>query len=394
MLRIAYLSPLPPQRTGVADYSADLLPHLSGEAEITLFVAEPSSISSEFSDHFSVREMSGFPYERWDYDIALYQMGNSLFHTDQYALLRRYPGVTVLHDYTLHHFIASITAGQGDFSAYVRELAYAKGRAGVTRAYAILRGESQTPLFDWPLNERVVDLSVGVLVHSDYVRRRLLDVRPLARVQQINQPIPLPSKRDQMAIRRSLHLPADAFIMLTCGQVTPEKRMDLVWQTFAAFRQRHINALWLLAGEMPVERAGWEKELHESGLQGSVRQMGYIEDLECFYDCIAASDVCINLRNPTAGETSASLLRAMAMGRPVIVSDVGWYSELPDDCCAKVAHSGDEVAQLDGILENWYVADDARLRAGERARAYVARKCNPDRVAHSYASFIQDDLLS
>ena len=394
MLRIAYFSPLPPQRSGVADYSADLLPHLSKEADITLYVSTPSTVPPELSRRFSVREMSRFSGERWRYDIALYQMGNSLFHTEQYARLRRNPGLTVLHDYTLHHFVASVTAGRGDFSAYVREMAYSKGRHGVARAFAIQRGESQTPLFDWPLNERVVDLSIGVLVHSDYVRRRLLSVRPLARVQRINQPIPLPAKRDQMAVRCSLHLPADAFIMLTCGQVTPEKRLDLVWQAFAAFRERHRNTLWLQVGEMPSERAGWEREMQKSDLRSSVRQMGYVDGLQSFYDCIAASDVCINLRDPTAGETSASLLRSMAMGRPVIVSDVGWYSELPDSCCGKISHDGTEVEQIRSILGCWYADSGARMRVGAEARAHIGREHDPDGVARDYASFIQETILS
>ena len=392
MLRIAYFSPLPPQRSGVADYSAELLPHLSGEAEITLFVSEPNSVPAELSKRFLVREMSCFSRERWDYDIALYQMGNSLFHAEQYALLRRYPGLMVLHDYTLHHFIASITAGQDDFSAYVREMAYAEGRAGVARAFAIQRGESKTPLFDWPLNERVVDLSIGVLVHSDYVRRRLLSVHPFARVQRINQPIPLPPNRDQMAARSHLHLPADAFIVLTCGHVTPEKRLDLVWQGFAAFHDRRRNALWLQIGEMPTERVGWEREMKRTGLQGSVRQMGYVDGLQSLYECIAASDVCINLRDPTAGETSASLLRSMAMGKPAIVSDVGWYSELPDDCCGKISHDGCEVEQISSILDRWYADDSARKRAGTRARAQISRNHNPDVVARDYVSFIQETI--
>jgi glycosyltransferase involved in cell wall biosynthesis len=390
LLKIAYFSPLPPQRTGIADYSAELLPHLAQEAKITLFVSEASAVSPELQARFPMCEVIQFPHVCWQYDIALYQMGNSLFHRDIYTMLKRYPGLTVLHDYVLHHFVACVTAGEGNFAAYVRELAYAMGRDGAARAHAIQRGESPTPLFEWPLNERVVDLSVGVLVHSDYVRRQLLAAHPLARVRKVNQPIPLPSRRDRSAVRNRLSLPGDAFIVITCGQVTPEKRLDLLLRAFARFHRHYANTLWLIVGEPAVERGHWDEAVRSLGVQDAVQQVGYVEGLETLYDYIAASDVCANLRFPTVGETSASVLRAMAIGCPVVVSDVGWYGELPDDCCSKLAHEGAEVETLAQILLE-LAGDPERCREiGECGRAYVAERCDPRTAARTYLDFIAD----
>ena len=392
MLEIAYFSPLPPQRTGIADYSAELLPYLAEEAKITLFVSDASAASPELQARFPIREMTRFPRVRWRYDIALYQMGNSLFHRDMYAVLKRYPGLTVLHDYTLHHFVACITAGEDDFPAYVRELAYAMGRDGATRAHAIRRGESPTPLFDWPLNERVVDLSIGVLVHSDYVRRQLLAAHPMARIRKVNQPIPLPHRRDRGAVRSRLGLPGDAFIVVTCGRVTPERCLDLSLKAFARFHQRRANALWLIVGESTLGHRDWDEAVRSLGLQDAVHQVGYVEGLETLYDYIAAGDVCVNLRHPTAGETSASVLRAMAVGRPVIVSDVGWYAELPDDGCLKLEHDRAKVETLAQVLLR--LADDPERcqKMGERSRGYVAECCNPRAVAWTYLEFVRDIL--
>jgi len=43
-------------------------------------------------------------------------------------------------------------------------------------------------------------------------------------------------------------------------------------------------------------------------------------------------DIAINLRGHTVGETSASLCRLMGIGVPAVVSDIGWFAEIPDDC--------------------------------------------------------------
>jgi glycosyltransferase involved in cell wall biosynthesis len=385
MLRIAYFSPLPPQRTGIAGYSADLLPHLGQHADLTLFIEDPASVSQDLKDRFVVRKHDDFSSRRWRYDMAVYQMGNSpSFHRGAYEILRRYPGLTVLHDTTLHHSVVRTTLEEGDFPAYARELGYARGSEGIALAHAVRRGAREYPLREWPLSQRAVDLSVGVLVHSDYARRKILALQPRGWVRKVGQPIPLPCFRAQAAARTRLQLPRGAFVIITCGFVIPDKRLDVVLEGFARFRHRHPDALWLVVGEMLSGYRGFDEAVDRLKLGGAVRRIGYVPGLNAFYDYIAASDVCVNLRCPTAGETSASVLRAMAMGRPVTVSNLGWYAELPDDCCARINHDGTEAEQLVSILDRWYDHPGAREATGRRARRYVAREFDPTHVAQQY----------
>lgn len=392
MLQLAYFSPLPPQRTGIADYSADLLPALSLRSDITLFVDDPEGVVSRLREQFPVLPIATFPENRWAYDLALYQMGNSVFHTFIYEMALRYPGVVVLHDYTIHHLIASMTVGAGNFAAYLREMAYARGMAGLAKAREIALG-AKTPLFAWPLNARLVDVSLGVMVHSRFVQDKLLAAHPRARIAQIVQPMPLPAARDRQKARIALGLPDDAFILITCGNITPEKRLDVVLGCFKAFSRQHPESLWLIVGEPKADVAHWRAQLQAADLGDRVREVGYIEGLEVFYDYVAASDVCVNLRDPTAGETSASVLRAMAVGTPVIVSDVGWYAELPERVCIKIIHDGTEEDQVLAGLERWHADTAARRSAGAQARAYVAQMCDPARVAEAYVAFLES-LLS
>ena len=173
MLKIAYFSPLPPQRSGIADYSAELLPCLAEEAELTLFSEDAGAVSPELRSRFRVCSLTQFPRARWDYDIALYQMGDSMYHEAMYLMLLRYPGITVLHDLGLHHFIATRTIPRGDYAGYVREMGYALGVEGVHWAYEIRQGQRQHPLHEVSLNRRVLDSSLGVIVHSQYAHRRI-----------------------------------------------------------------------------------------------------------------------------------------------------------------------------------------------------------------------------
>ena len=57
--------------------------------------------------------------------------------------------------------------------------------------------------------------------------------------------------------------------------------------------------------------------------------------IEDFVGYMAATDIVLNLRYPTVGESSGSLLRALGLGRAVIVSDVGGFREFPDEVCLK-----------------------------------------------------------
>ena len=389
MLRIAYFSPLPPQRTGIADYSAELVPYLAELSEVTLYVPDPAAVSAPLRDRFTVLDDARFPQQRWSHDVILYHVGNSLFHRPIYDMLLRYPGVTVLHDHVLHHFLLETTLGEEDFPAYVRELAYARGLGGQALAHAIRRGEQPIPLYGWPLSRRVVDLSLGVVVHSDAVRRRVRAMCPESCVAHIHHLLPLPMPRDRELVRASLDLPADAFVIVTAGLMTPEKCPEVVIDAFRRFHRHHPQAVWLVVGQ-----AGIDGRWSAPDLGDAVRHLGYVEGMDAFYDALAAGDVCISLRYPTTGETSGAVLRAMAVGRPVVVSNLEWYAELPDDCCPKVEHDGREADQLYRVLERLFVQPETRAAMGRRARDYVARNSDPRTVAQDYVAFLGSVLDS
>ena len=390
-LRLACFSPLPPQHTGIADYSADLLPYLTQHADVDAFVDHPEQVREDLRELLTVHPIESYAERLWDYDMAIYQMGNSLHHYSTLATALRFPGVLVLHDRTLHHLLASVTAGAGDFSAYWRELTFARGREGADRAWAISRG-ADTPLFDWSLNKRAMASSLGVLVHSDDLRMRLYRDHPTTPVTKIGQPVPLPQSVPKNELRRKLGLSDDDFVIITCGKITPEKRLDIVAEFYARLYRDHPCTTWLLAGESDDSTAMWLEALATSDHGHTIRRLGYVARLDDLYAYLAAADVCINLRDPSAGETSATALRAMASGTPVVVSDSGWYRELPEACAPRIVHDGDEVNQLYGVIVPWLEDRALCAAAGAAARAYVAETCDPHQVVLGYLRAVQEAI--
>jgi len=386
--RLAYLSPLPPARSGIADYSAALLPALARRAELTLYAPDPEAVSPSLGQTYAVRPASAYAKERWEYDAALYQMGNSTHHEEVFEMARRYPGVVVLHDYSLHHFVAHRTAGRDDYAGYVREMGYSLGLDGVRQAWAIRHGEMAHSLTKVPLNDRLVDVSLGILVHSRYAQQMLQrghPERPVFVVPQLHF-VEAGSGRSR---RRELPWPEEAIIFASFGQITAAKRVEDALRAFARLRRTIPEARYLIAGEAQSD-VDLEAMLADLDLGEDVVCTGYVAELETFVDLIETADVVVNLRYPTVGETSSTALRGLGASRPVIVYDHGWYRELPDEVVLKVPPLDQEalLAAMRRLAEH----PEERRHRGERGRAYVEQEHDPDQAAGAYVRAIAQIL--
>jgi glycosyltransferase involved in cell wall biosynthesis len=394
-MRLAWYSPLPPQRSGIADYSAELLPALAREApdlEIELLADEGVRPDPELAARFPVHAARSLPelLAGGRFDLVLYHLGNNRdFHAAIYRALLAHPGVVVLHEAVLHHLVRDLTLYSGDPDAYARELAYAYGRTGEALARRALA--TGVPLDPWsaPLFERVVDRSLGVIVHNDYVRRRVLGSRPLARLAVVPHHLSLgegpPPPRD--AARAALALPASAFVVASFGFFTAAKRPEVLLRAFARLRREHPEAMLVLAGEISPHY-DFARALTPERRPGVI-VTGRLE-LPDFLRWMAAADVAVNLRHPTAGETSGTLIRLLGMGKPVVVSRAGAFAEIPDGAAAKVDVDDREEDLLLAYLRR--LIEDAPLRRamGENARAYAAAHHGLAGSARGYAAFLRE----
>ena len=378
-MRIAYVSPMPPQRTGIADYSAALLPYLMPHFErMDLFTPETDVIAA-VANVFPLVELPA----RWrTYDFCLYHIGNVAdYHGEMYQLALQYPGIVVLHDFFLHHLVSGLTLGAGDLPAYLREMAYAAGAEGVARAYRAAEDWNRMPLFEMPLNERLLDVSLGVMVHSRYALRDILARRPQMRVAYI--PAPFGPETPEPLTRVELGLPEDAFIVTVSGMPNAAKRTELLLHAVAGLLDDLPELRCLFVGDLLKEQA----LPNDPALRDRLLSLGYIPSLRRFLAYLQASDVIVNLRFPTVGESSALTLRALALAKPVIVSNAGWYADLPDEGCMKLTHTGDFEADAQILAE--YLVElahhpETRARMGVQGQAYVQREHHSTQVARAY----------
>ncbi len=389
-LKLAYFSPLPPIASGVADYSGDLLPLLARQFDLTLFTPDPSTVSHEIDRQFKIRPLSDYPGIRLEFDLPIYQMGNSIHHDFVYRQALRYPGIVVLHDYFIGHLLATINGSDVLYGNYIRELAYNLGLAGIELGWQVRYSRRPYPLFSLPLNRRLLDRAVGVIVHSRYGARLLQDRLSHERIGLIPQmmaPRTGQSLRDRLV--DDLNMQPDSVLFASLGQVTANKQIDKALRAFARLLNSHPNCRYLVIGgaSPDVDLAGLIQELD---LGRAVHWTGYVSGLQNFLDWISTADVVVNLRQPTLGETSAAVLRSMAAGQPVVVTDHGWYSELPDDVCVKIP-PGDQEALYLAMLE--LVEDAARReRTGLQALSYIKQHHDPAACARLYGAFFENIL--
>jgi glycosyltransferase involved in cell wall biosynthesis len=378
-VRVAYYSPLPPSRSGIADYSALLVPALA--ERVDLVVARPGRLGRPAFQAGGARSAgaaSGKVRLRREprADVCLYHVGNDPdAHGWIVAAARRRPGVVVLHEFVLHHLVSGLTLARGDVDGYLAALERDAGLVGRLLGHAVVDARID-PLWetrpqDFPLVGEVLDLATGLVVHSRYVEGRARAAGYAGPIWRIPMPA-WPHARAEPA-------PVEGRPILGCfGHLNESKRVPELLAAFARLRRRLPDARLLLVGA-----AAPRFRLPE--LPDGVIRKEYVPEPE-LWALFAACDACVSLRWPTMGETSAVAVRALAAGKPLVVSDVGWFRELPDEVAIKVPVGEGEVEALAAALER----AAASPQMGAAALRLAETEHRLERVADLYARALEE----
>ena len=394
-MRLAYFSPLPPSKSGIADYSAELLPYLAKGADITVFVAQADELRlNQHRQDYSVHDATHFDEinRQTPFDLCIYHQGNNPHHEFVYERALQTPGLLALHEHCLHHLIAWRTLGRKDEAAYWDELFYAYGRLGARVAEMRELGVgSEYQQFLMPLNRRLVASSLGVITHNAYAASQLEGVSADKPVEIIPHHLaPQTYELDALdagECRRSLGIPEDAWVVASMGFVTQSKRIPTVLAAFKRLLSVAPSAMYVIVGE---DHWKWSVAplVEEMGLSGKVRITGYTTEAD-FFRYLKAADAIINLRFPTAGETSGTLIRSLGAGKPVIVTDFGQFAELPDDVCLKVTAGPDEEKELYAKLRALVYRPILREQLSRRAAEWIRSENEISRCAARYLNFAE-----
>lgn len=396
---LAIFSSLPPSKSGIADYCVEQLPHWGDQWSLTVVIGNEQDEPTEVPEGISVVRLDEWLSDkvRDSRTPRLYHIGNNLHHEFVFEQALQRPGIVVLHDFVLHHLIVEMTLARENRERYAWFMEYDHGAVG--RRMASQRQQfifSSFQQFLLALNGPILDKAQAVIVHSHWAARRIAErcpSKPVTCIPHHYSPPPKDVLDEGRGYSRSIiGMPDDKLLFASIGFVTEPKKIDLTIRALGAIRDRLPPFEFWLAGEAQ-DRRGLIKRATDCGLGECVHLTGYLP-IDRFHHVIQASDVIVNLRYPTAGESSGTLVRALGMGRCCVVFDYASFGEYPDDVAVKIPLRTDDITALrDALLR--VGADAAYRRSYEtRAREYIAQTARIETCVARYGRFLEQYMSS
>jgi glycosyltransferase involved in cell wall biosynthesis len=367
---IAWFSPFPPARSGIAAYSDELLPRLAES-----FVIEPYP---ESAAHDFVWRHRLNPYA-----LVVYQLGNAPCHDYMWAYMARYPGLVVLHDARLHHARALHLLQQRRFDDYRMEFRHDHPGVNPDAAEFAVQGLGGTVSYFWPMLRAVMQSARAVAVHNPRVALDLRQEYAGVTIETIRMGVAETSAAAgaRARIRHALGLNDDACVFAAFGKVTAEKRIGAILKALGTLVAHGQNAHLLLVGAVDGYPA-LDDEVARHGVRNRVHVAGHVDD-HAIADYLAAADACLCLRWPTAQESSASWLRCLAAARPTVISDLAHLVDVPDDVALRVDLI-DEDRSLLAALQRLVADRGLREALASTGHAYWATHHTLDAMAADY----------
>ncbi len=395
--RLAWLSPMPPQRSGITSYSLELLPHLAKYFQIDLITQEPlpGPIPAGASQVCSVQAFHDNP---GDYQHILYHLGNSPENLSSVQLLESTPGAVMLHDFYLSHMLCAPQADQMLGGSCMQRLYHSHGYQACLSYQTSYIREDETFLWDYPCNLLPLQAASGVIVHSEESRQ--LAARfftPLsAREWSVIPHLKLLSDRvERQKSRTHLGFSPDSFVVCSFGFLGTSKLSPMLLEAFlASDLARDPRCALVFAGSAGGHRRLLDqlsKEIDQARrtgrLQAEVRITGWLES-EGYQSYLDAADAAVQLRTFSRGETSGTVLDCLGSGIPLIVNAHGSMREIPAEC-ALVLPDQCSLENVQQALETLYHDSAKRNQLAARGLEQIARHHRPESCAALYATAIR-----
>lgn len=384
--KLLYASPFPPMKSGISDYSEVLVYGLKEHFDITLLIDDYRLENKRLYQDFKVKVYRKDPlvfnlFDHWVYNIG----NNPHYHSYIYECALKKPGLIILHDFIAYY----LTVGfYRDRSALYSKIYQMAGAAGIDlimrhtkRQEHLLECKELAPKL--PLNRELINSENKIMVHSNYSYERVSsiidDKRRLRKINQIEQVGDKEKFIPKNGLFKKYRIPVDKSIIASFGHIDPTKLNHVVCEATNLLNDTFQgNLIYLCVGE---------GDYIDNHLNPNIIRTGRVS-LPEFNSFIRHSDIIVNLRSPSMGETSAAVIRALGIGKPCIVSDDAWFSELPDDIVVKISNK-DLKKDLRDSLFRLLKSPDLMETISQRARDYIRREHGIRMISDKMADFLR-----
>ena len=392
--QLAFVSPLPPEKTGIADYATALLPELARHYEITIIVAQERVEDAWAQANALIRDVAWFRAHADRFDRVVYQFGNSPFHSHMFGLLTDIPGMVILHDFYLSDLIWHLDAHGPAWHAWAHALLAGHGwNAMIKRFQASTSNEVHDLVAVYPCNLAVLQQAQGIIVHSGFSQHLARQfygdhaADDWALIPLLRQPA---EQAGKALACKQLQLVETDFVVCSFGALGPTKlnhRLLDAW--LASPLSQDASCRLVFVGENHGEDYGQDllRKIGQSPAKDRITVTGWA-DADVYRHWLAAADLGVQLRMLSRGETSAAVLDCMNYGLPTIVNAHGSMAELPAEAVWMLPDTFSDEQLIEALVQLWQDAP-RRIELGGRARAHIYTAQNPRRCADQYAVAIE-----
>lgn len=383
---LLYISPFWPMKSGISEYSEALLEGLAELFEITLLTDDYKIESEWLKKKFTIRKYSSSDdYEKYTYII--YNFGNNPeYHSYMYEMIQRYPGYVILHDFILYYLTVGYYAQRNQLFQKIYELEGVDGIQIVKES--LKRNESQDLLHHkdisamLPMNKEIIEKAKGIFVHSEYSKKLVEQTCKNKNVSVIPfvEPLLFREKNKKIGkeyLYKKFKIKQNAYIIGSVGFIGPSKQNELVCKAVKEYNKQNKDKIYYI---MIGEGAFVDDLLDEY-----IQKTGFLEN-ESFFEAILSCDLIMNLRYPYNGEASGTLVQCMSLGIPCVVTDIGWFGELPNNSVIKVNKDITENSLTEIIQKAKENKFDKTAKNGSN---YIKNICNASNIALKIKKFLK-----
>lgn len=385
--RLAWVSPMPPQQTGIADYGALLINDLSRDYDVTVITDAPPTKGGMNR----WRRTAWLRTNGWRFDRICYHLGNSPFHRRIRDCLALWPGAVVLHEFYLGDLEYSFESWMGEPNQrWLRELYHTHGYGALIGAQG--PGQPHRHLRTYSCNGSILTRAFGVIVHSHHAAQLveeqvgresslLIERVPMAREARA-----LPERSEA---RRALGVGDEDVLICSFGMTGASKLSREIAEAWHdVVQQEGCRSTLAFVGGSSADPygAGLEATLKEPRFGARATVTGWV-DPQLYATYLAACDIAVQLRTLSRGETSAAVLDCLCAGIATIVNRLGSLSELPEDSVLMLPAAPDRRDLAAALRE--LGLDGKRRRAISQRAASLQAEHRPLLCAQAYRESLE-----